>query len=588
MGAWVWAIDVRGSDAIAIAGYGNDAGTTKWLLRYRDGAAMTNDYHSSGPALDTWYCMELFTTIHDTIGTYRLFIDGVEVRTQVGKDSADYGAITQVRVGVVYTEATKEHGILVDSVVTNHVYTGEDDYLFFDVDKDGEIDIDNVKIEDTKSIDDLLSEITKSEDISSDIVEDLKTIGKTATEVPEEPGAPKAPPEPKEPETAKATPEPKGPEAAKAPPEPKKPAKAPGPPKPPTKPKAPSKGEVRVVEAVVPTKEAVKEEEVEMFECPSCKTLLPVSAAVCTKCGVEFVEEEVTQFQCPECSTLVNEDINKCPSCGAVFEVTEEVVEEKEEKVVEEAQDPYKRLQEIVEEVKPLLFIAKRYDIDVTEGKDLINKAIKAGRRKDTKAALKFVKTSKDTVETSLSIQITKRIKKLEDDITETKNRGMEVDIGDKLVKSMKAVENKDYESSIQSYFEAKEIYESSCSDYVKAKDELDFITGLVENSSYLHLDISDLEDAKDALKDAIDTKNWTMASKIAAEGRKKALTLLPSQIRGEAKKARSLMIDWKSKNMDITKPIGFLKEANLALKNADYNEALKFMVLFKKETKTL
>lgn len=466
------------------------------------------------------------------------------------------------------------------------------DLSIFDVDKNGELDMDSVKIEDTKSIDDLLSEITKSEDISSDIVEDLKSIGKTATEVPEGPEKAETKPEPKEPETAEAKPESKEPEAAKAPLGPKEPTKAPGTPKPPTKPATPPKGEVRVIEAQVPTKEAAKEEEeeVEMFECPSCKTLLPVTASVCTKCGVEFVEEELTQFQCPECSTLVNEDVNKCPSCGAVFEVTEEVVEEGvvEEKVTEEAKDPYKRLQEIVEEVKPLLFIAKRYDIDVTEGKDLINKAIKAGRRKDTKSALKFVKTSKDTVETSLSIQITERIKKLEDDIDETKRRGMEVDIGDKLTKSMKALENKDYESSIESYFEAKEVYESSCSDYVKAKDELDFITGLVENSSFLRLDISDLEDAKDALKEAIDTKNWTMASKIAAEGRKKALTLLPSQIRGEAKKARSLMIDWKSKNMDITKPIGYLKEANLALKNADYNEALRFMVLFKKETKTL
>ena len=141
--------------------------------------------------------------------------------------------------------------------------------------------------------------------------------------------------------------------------------------------------------------------------CNSCGTLLPMSSTVCFNCGVEFAEEEVVQFQCPECSAMVTGDVTNCPLCGAIFsegEAPPAGVEgeakplEEAEKAVEEG-DPYLKLQELVEEVKPSLLIARRYDIDVSEGKDLINRAIKASKRKDIKSALEFVRKSKDSVE---------------------------------------------------------------------------------------------------------------------------------------------------------------------------------------------
>jgi len=67
----------------------------------------------------------------------------------------------------------------------------------------------------------------------------------------------------------------------------------------------------------------------EEFPCPSCGTMLPVSATSCTKCNAQFAEEGVQGFQCPICQTMVDADAEKCPSCGALF-VEEEPVEEKE------------------------------------------------------------------------------------------------------------------------------------------------------------------------------------------------------------------------------------------------------------------
>jgi len=72
-----------------------------------------------------------------------------------------------------------------------------------------------------------------------------------------------------------------------------------------------------------PQKPAQPEPE-ELFECPSCKEQIPLSATVCPKCGVMFAEEGAEMFQCPACNTLVSMDAKSCPGCGAVFVESEE------------------------------------------------------------------------------------------------------------------------------------------------------------------------------------------------------------------------------------------------------------------------
>jgi len=62
----------------------------------------------------------------------------------------------------------------------------------------------------------------------------------------------------------------------------------------------------------------------EFFECPECKTLVPLSATICPKCGVMFAEEGTEMFQCPACNTLVSVDATTCPGCGAIFIEPEE------------------------------------------------------------------------------------------------------------------------------------------------------------------------------------------------------------------------------------------------------------------------
>ena len=421
------------------------------------------------------------------------------------------------------------------------------DLSIFDIDHDGKPDFDMVKIEDSKSLDELLDEISKSETISSDIVEDLKTIGKNSTKLDQD-----------------------------------------------------------VVESRAREAEAAKMAEEEQFECPSCNTLLPLSANSCSNCGVEFVDEEAVQFQCPECGTMLDRDVTECSNCGVLFqeEGTMEVPGEAEGELEQEVgadvepqvemekpeavKDPHQMLQDLVGEVKSLLLMARKYEIDVTGGMDLINKAVMSTKKKDTESALEHVKNSKESVRSAMRDQISDRLKKLKEEISDAQSRGLDVEVGAMFNGSVKALKVNDYETSIQSYFQAKESFEASCSDFVKAKENLDMVGGLIKDSAFLHFDISDSRKSLKEIKAAIDEKDWGKASKVAMEGKHKILKLLPTQIQDELKKARSVLLDRKSKDMDIVKPMKFIKEATIAFKKQEYGKTLKNLVLFRQATKTV
>lgn len=84
---------------------------------------------------------------------------------------------------------------------------------------------------------------------------------------------------------------------------------------PPEKRKAPEPAKAPEPQKPVPP----EPEPEQMFECPACKSRIPVSATVCPKCGVMFAEEGAEMFQCPACNTLVSVDAKSCPGCGAMF-----------------------------------------------------------------------------------------------------------------------------------------------------------------------------------------------------------------------------------------------------------------------------
>jgi hypothetical protein len=115
-----------GSTFVAMVLLLNDGGVMKWQLGWHNGAAHT--YTSYTPAiaiaLNTWYCIELKVVISAVAGEYRVYIDGVEVITQTGKDSDEHGNITRFGIGEIMSTGTTAHSIVTDCAVVDSAYIG--------------------------------------------------------------------------------------------------------------------------------------------------------------------------------------------------------------------------------------------------------------------------------------------------------------------------------------------------------------------------------------------------------------------------------------------------------------------------------
>jgi hypothetical protein len=71
------------------------------------------------PVEGEWYCLEFYVRVHESIGEYRVWINGIEQITIANINNARYGSgVTRVRFGLPYT-ANVQHSvkICVDSVV---------------------------------------------------------------------------------------------------------------------------------------------------------------------------------------------------------------------------------------------------------------------------------------------------------------------------------------------------------------------------------------------------------------------------------------------------------------------------------------
>ncbi|MFQ6107243.1 MAG: zinc ribbon domain-containing protein [Thermoplasmata archaeon] len=457
------------------------------------------------------------------------------------------------------------------------------DLTLFDFDEEPGLDMDKITINDEKSIDQILANIVGEEKTEEgDILEDIKSLGKN--------------------------------------------------------------------EAVV--KEVPEVEEVVEFECPVCGASVAADATVCPGCGAEFAEaEEEAEFECPVCHASVASDASSCPSCGVEFEVeeaapeVEEVaeVEEREEfeegeailvpeevevvtpeieipeepeveppvpevtvlervrarieahreaEIEEEEEDIrtlYKNLPKLVNEVKPMLISAKKLGIDITPSRKLISEAIAAGKKRDIRKAVALVKQSKRDLEDAFTEQIAESIEGFRKDVRDARSLGAEVEKVEEIVESaILSLENEDFEGSIKDLQSAKKEFESVGAGLTTAKDALEEASQLISDAALFSIDVTESEHLYREGTDALERKEWDVASLFAKQSKEKLVEKLPSKLVEEIKKARDILLELKVRGGDLKRPIQILKKASTTLKEQQYVDTLKLLKVFRKEIREM
>jgi predicted RNA-binding Zn-ribbon protein involved in translation (DUF1610 family) len=331
------------------------------------------------------------------------------------------------------------------------------------------------------------------------------------------------------------------------------------------------------------------------FECPDCGTHILGYLTKCPKCGVEFVFEEVEETKCPRCGKNVASDAQTCPACGKRFETNltppptpvaeaSPTVQESPEQLELKRQFPI-----LVAEVKPLMELAKEYDIETGECRRLIDHAVKAGKAGDRASAVQCVKECNVLVRQAIEDRINHDIEYLER--LSNIARGMNTDpteINEAVERTKQFLAIGDYAGALKEARAGRKISEKVTGKYLEASEMCDQLDVLIQNAERFYIDTREAKRLLKEAQEAGEHGDWTMMGILARKGKECLQEQLPEVVNKELKKAKSQLINAKANGKDVTTPVKVLKDAGLAVKREQYDEALEYLIEFKSELRRL
>ncbi len=267
----------------------------------------------------------------------------------------------------------------------------------------------------------------------------------------------------------------------------------------------------------------------------------------------------------------------------------EETVPEKPAPPPEEKElstrDKYRKLPVLVSKVKPLLIIARQNNINVKKGKELIDKAVAAGRNRQVDDAINYITESRKLLEESLSIYANHNLSEIETDMPnlkapeEVKEKLMEV-----IREAKSSLQAGNFDWAFQRLEIARRILKDHRGDFQEARRMLTELENTVMDAEYFFMDVSRPKELLEDAKQAAETGDWNTAGIFAREGLELMDSILPEMIKKEMKKARNILLEAKMEGRDISKGISILKHASIASKSGNSGDALKYIKLFKAE----
>jgi predicted RNA-binding Zn-ribbon protein involved in translation (DUF1610 family) len=342
------------------------------------------------------------------------------------------------------------------------------------------------------------------------------------------------------------------------------------------------------------------------FDCPECGVHIIGEVSKCPKCGVEFVIEEVAEVQCPSCGKTIPADARSCQNCGAQFESEAKSapvvppqpidppqaappVEQAMQKDKMSQEALRKRFPELVAEVKPLLALANDYGMSVSEGRRLIDKAVRAGKDNDVVSAVNYVKECKESIVTTLNNRLDHDIEYLEKLANVAKSLNSSPTV---LFDSIKVIKEKrtigDMEGALKESANGRKQAEKLTGKYIEANELCEGLEKLIQSSERFYVDVREARKLLSEAKDAGDHGDWSMMGILARKGNDEILKTMPDILHNELKKAKTLLLDAKAEGKDVTMMVKLLKEAGNAHRQKRYEEALERLIEFKAESKHL
>ena len=109
---------------VLLAGWRQTSSGLRWQLLFRQGTSYYSAYSSWAPIPNTWYCVEAYWLKSGSNGIATLWVDGVSTINVTGRDTDNYGDVTQVRFGIAEGYNLASTTIYGDDVIVSNKYIG--------------------------------------------------------------------------------------------------------------------------------------------------------------------------------------------------------------------------------------------------------------------------------------------------------------------------------------------------------------------------------------------------------------------------------------------------------------------------------
>jgi len=250
-----------------------------------------------------------------------------------------------------------------------------------------------------------------------------------------------------------------------------------------------------------------------------------------------------------------------------------------------DGEDLYTVLPALVNDIKPVLAMAKKNSINIGRSKELISQAVVANREGQTEKAVEIIQRARIMLDDSLTREIAEDIEDFVNEVKEAKKVGCDVAGSEELIReAITSLRKEDYEVAISDLDAAINELQRTAGNYREATQSLEEASELISAASAMGIDAKESVELLAEGREALDRKGWETATLFAKRALDGVVETLPDVLMEEMKKAKDSLLELKMRGGDLRKAMGIYKQASIAIKKKEFSDALKYLKSFKGE----
>lgn len=249
-----------------------------------------------------------------------------------------------------------------------------------------------------------------------------------------------------------------------------------------------------------------------------------------------------------------------------------------------------KELARLVAEVRALLGTATERDILIDESKDLLDRAITAGRERQFVQALEIITQAQEKLQFRLKEYVGATFISMRDEIEVAKRLGGNPSRAEVFLnEATRAAETPDYQASLVFIDKAKNELAPITGKYNETREALRKFERLVKDARVVGIDTEPLKLILEDAKRAFDSLDFPKTEALVKKSTDEVIAQIPDRMNKEIEKAKQMLVEAKMKSdAGVGPQITILKSAIKDLKEEKYLEALSEMKRFKKEMRKI